>query len=154
MTHQPSWLESTGVCGVRQSHAGGSSVKKTRQLRLISLCAEFVMLTRRSSERLRRKRLQEHGITHPHLSFSNLFCYLYASSAAELTDHRVLKPAKLSLPATLLSYMYGLNSHTRSRVGSKTPCTNKLAPCTVDVCMHGNKGKASLCFSNDSAGTA
>ncbi len=28
MTHQTSWLESTGVCGVRQNQAGGSSVRK------------------------------------------------------------------------------------------------------------------------------
>ena len=28
MTHQTSWLESTGVCGLRQNQAGGSSVQK------------------------------------------------------------------------------------------------------------------------------
>jgi len=28
VTHQTSWLESTGVCGVRQGQAGGSSVRK------------------------------------------------------------------------------------------------------------------------------
>jgi len=28
VTHQTSWLESTGVCGVRQNQAGGSSVQK------------------------------------------------------------------------------------------------------------------------------
>ena len=28
MTHQTSWLESTGVCGVQQNQAGGSSVRK------------------------------------------------------------------------------------------------------------------------------
>jgi len=28
VTHQISWLESTGVCGVRQNQAGGSSVQK------------------------------------------------------------------------------------------------------------------------------
>ena len=27
-THQTSWLESTGVCGVRQIQAGGSSLQK------------------------------------------------------------------------------------------------------------------------------
>ncbi len=26
VTHQTSWLESTGLCGVRQNQAGGSSV--------------------------------------------------------------------------------------------------------------------------------
>jgi hypothetical protein len=30
VTHQPSWLESTGECGVRQNQAGGSSVGKIR----------------------------------------------------------------------------------------------------------------------------
>ncbi len=28
VTHQTSWLESTGVCGVQQNQAGGSSVRK------------------------------------------------------------------------------------------------------------------------------
>ena len=28
MTHQTSWPESTGVCGVQQNQAGGSSVRK------------------------------------------------------------------------------------------------------------------------------
>ena len=34
MTHQTSWLESTGVCGVRQNQAGGSSVDTSLQKRL------------------------------------------------------------------------------------------------------------------------
>ncbi len=28
LTHQTSWLESTGVCGVRQHQAGGNSARK------------------------------------------------------------------------------------------------------------------------------
>ena len=28
VTHQTCWLESTGVCGVRQNQAGGTSVQK------------------------------------------------------------------------------------------------------------------------------
>ena len=33
MTHQTSWLESTGVCGVQQNQAGGSSVRKKPNIR-------------------------------------------------------------------------------------------------------------------------
>jgi len=28
VTHQTSWLESTGVCGVQQNQAGGNSARK------------------------------------------------------------------------------------------------------------------------------
>jgi len=36
VTHQTSWLRSTGVCGVRQTQAGGSSVLERACTRKVS----------------------------------------------------------------------------------------------------------------------
>ena len=35
VTHETSWLESTGLCGVRQSQAGGSSVEREPNVPLL-----------------------------------------------------------------------------------------------------------------------
>jgi len=37
VTHQTSWLESTGVCGVQQNQAGGSSVRKEPNVPLLAV---------------------------------------------------------------------------------------------------------------------
>ncbi len=40
VTHHTSWLEGTGVCGVRQNHAGGSSVRKEPNVPLLVVWAK------------------------------------------------------------------------------------------------------------------
>ena len=40
MTHQTCWLESTGVCGVRQNQAGGSSVSKGQE-QFVAICTSL-----------------------------------------------------------------------------------------------------------------
>ena len=46
MTHQTSWLESTGVCGGRQSQSGGSSVQNRVQFPLALLKCYSAWLVR------------------------------------------------------------------------------------------------------------
>ena len=41
VTHYTSWLESTGVCGVRRNQAGGTSVQKRAEGPIVSNLAKY-----------------------------------------------------------------------------------------------------------------